>query len=139
MNPKIAERISTRRKQLGMSQNALASEVGVTKQAISNYEKGIRTPDFEVLDYLSSALKTSLGYLIGATDDPAPPLPPDYEADQSNVSPSITRQELFDDPDRKALLSFARNGSPEAIRQVNALIDALKATNPDFYEGDDPA
>ena len=25
------------------------------------------------------------------------------------------------------------------VKQVAALIDALRATNPDFYDGDDPA
>lgn len=91
MNLKIAERIGMRRRQLGLSQNDLAEDVGITKQAICNYEKGIRTPDFEVLDYLSIALNTSLGYLIGATDDPNPAPPPDFTQAEpplpSNVRP----------------------------------------------------
>ena len=91
MNPKIAERIGLLRQQLGMPQNQLADAVGVTKQAISNYEKGIRTPDFEILEYLADALHTTLGYLIGATNDPNPLPPPDYEKSAptlpSNVRP----------------------------------------------------
>lgn len=49
------------------------------------------------------------------------------------------REELADDPDRKALLNLARYGSAQDVKQVAALIDALRATNPDFYDGDDPA
>ena len=49
------------------------------------------------------------------------------------------REEEREDPDRKALFMLSKYGSAKDIRQVNALIDALKATNPDFYDGDDPA
>ena len=34
---------------------------------------------------------------------------------------------------------LAKNGSSKDVKQVVAIIDALKATNPDFYDGDDPA
>ena len=49
------------------------------------------------------------------------------------------REELADDPDRKAPLNLARYGSAQDVRAVASLIDALRATNPDFYDGDDPA
>ena len=124
MNRVIAERIAARRKQLGKSQAQLAEDINITKQAVSNYEKGLRTPDFETLDNLAEALHTTLGYLIGA--DAADP------AQQA-------REELAEDPDRKALLNLARYGSAQDVKQVAALIDALRATNPDFYDGDDPA
>ena len=124
MNRVIAERIAARRKQLGKSQAQLAEDVNITKQAVSNYEKGLRTPDFETLDNLAEALHTTLGYLIGADSvDPA----------------QQAREELAEDPDRKALLNLARYGSAQDVRQVAALIVALKKTNPDFYDGDDPA
>lgn len=43
------------------------------------------------------------------------------------------------DPDRRVLLKLAQNGTAQDVRQAVALIDALRATNPDFYDGDDPA
>ena len=43
------------------------------------------------------------------------------------------------DPDRRVLLKLAKNGTAQDVRQAVALIDALRATNPDFYDGDDPA
>ena len=48
------------------------------------------------------------------------------------------REEQRQDPDRKALFKLSKYGRPEDIRQVNAIIDALRATNPEFYDGDDP-
>jgi transcriptional regulator with XRE-family HTH domain len=49
------------------------------------------------------------------------------------------REELRRDPGRRVLFDLAKNGSAQDIRQAVALIDALKATNPDYYDGDDPA
>ena len=70
------------------------------------------------------------GYLLGVEDTPY----------QSTVDPAQqAREELAEDPDRKALLNLARYGSDRDVKQVAALIDALRATNPDFYDGDDPA
>lgn len=54
-------------------------------------------------------------------------------------STDAARQDLFSDPDRRTLLNLARYGSAQEVRQVSALIDALRATNPEFYDGDDPA
>ena len=99
-------------------------------------------PTIETYSNIASALGMTIDQLFATIDDAPVTLSPLHLfAADSGVSRGLTlaRQDLFDDPDRKALLSFARNGSPEAIRQVNAVIDALKATNPDFYDGDDPA
>ena len=49
------------------------------------------------------------------------------------------REELADDPDRKALLDFARYGTAQEVRAVVSLIDTFRATNSDEYDGDDPA
>lgn len=141
MNPNIAKRISLRRRQLGMSQSDLAAAIGVTKQAISNYEKGIRTPDFELLEYMTDALHTNLGYLIGSSNDPSPRPSPEYEFDSATQENDLwrRREELRRDPKRRMLLALAENGTDKDVDAAVALIDALKAANPDFYDGDDPA
>ena len=70
MNAKIGPRLARVRKLRNMTQGQLAERVGVTKQTISNYENGVRMPDFEILDAISIALNTTLSYLIGSSDDP---------------------------------------------------------------------
>ena len=70
MNAKIGPRLARVRKLRNMTQGQLAERVGVTKQTISNYENGVRMPDFETLDAISIALNTTLSYLIGSSDDP---------------------------------------------------------------------
>jgi len=49
----------------GMSQEALAKAIGVTQQAIWNYENGIREPDLDTLRKLTEALDCTLEDLIG--------------------------------------------------------------------------
>jgi transcriptional regulator with XRE-family HTH domain len=68
---KLGERIRTRRKQLGMSQEDLASYMSTIQRQISHYETGDNSPTAEVLVRLAQALETSLDYLVGLTDDPS--------------------------------------------------------------------
>lgn len=49
------------------------------------------------------------------------------------------RDQLRRDPRRRILFDLAENGTEKDIDAAVALIDALKKTNPDFYDGDDPA
>lgn len=120
----IGEKIQNLRQKRGWSQEDLASRAGIGRSALGNYEAGIRGIGLDVLEQIADAFGISLGELVNSGES--------SDAQQA-------REELADDPDRKALLDFARNGSASSIKQVRALIDALRATNPDFYDGDDPA
>ena len=62
------DRLRTLRKQKHLSQEQLASLLGVTKQAISHYERGTREPDRETYLALSDILNVSLDYLMCKTD-----------------------------------------------------------------------
>lgn len=144
-NTKVGSRIKQARELRKLSQAQLAQKLGVTKQTISNYENGVRTPDFEMVDTLSYVLNVSMAFLIGATEEPGDyPKPNEDESYFDPLAPAdedpwTLREELRQDPNRKALLKLARNGTAQDVRQAVALIDALRATNPDFYDGDDPA
>lgn len=65
------ERLNSTRKAKGMSQEALAEAVGVSRQAVSKWETGEAKPDVEKMVTLCTALDVSLDYLyLGKTDDP---------------------------------------------------------------------
>ena len=57
------------RTEKGITQTALAETVGVTGQAICNYEVGIREPNLETLRNLAAALEVTVDELIGDNDD----------------------------------------------------------------------
>lgn len=109
------------RLRLGLSQAELAQRAGKKRSAIGNYESGVREPDYDTLAALARALEVSVAQLLD--DDEAL-----WEL----------REDLRRDPDRRILFSLARHGTDQQVRQAVALIDALKKTNPDFYDGDDP-
>lgn len=65
----IGQRIASARGFKRMSQEALGESVGVSKQTISGWETGWRTPDGEKLSLLCVILDCSADYLLGLSDD----------------------------------------------------------------------
>lgn len=61
---KIGERIKYYRKKEGMTQNELANALGVSFQAVSNWERGIAPPDIDNLILLSRRFNVLLDTLI---------------------------------------------------------------------------
>lgn len=55
----------------GLSQQVLASRLGLSKQAVSNYESGANTPTFQILLQLSRELGVTLDCLAGMDSRPA--------------------------------------------------------------------
>lgn len=55
----------------GLSQQVLASKLGLSKQAVSNYESGANTPTFHILLQLSRELGVSLDCLSGLDSSPS--------------------------------------------------------------------
>ena len=53
------------RKQAGVTQQALADYLGISRQAYANYENGNRSPDYQTLKKLSSYFSVSVDYLLG--------------------------------------------------------------------------
>ncbi len=60
----IGEKIQKLRKQRGLSQEALAEKVTVTRQTISKWELGQSTPDLDFIAQLSDIFNVSSDYLI---------------------------------------------------------------------------
>ena len=68
--PMICDRIRHYREKLGMEQKALAAMVGVTANAVSNWERGRARPDVNLLPDICEALQITLYQLYGL-DDPS--------------------------------------------------------------------
>ena len=68
--PMICDRIRHYREKLGMEQKALATMVGVTANAVSNWERGRARPDVNLLPDICEALQITLYQLYGL-DDPS--------------------------------------------------------------------
>ena len=66
----FAERLRQTRKDKQMTQEDLAKKVGVNKQSISQYERGVRRPDLDILSKIAQELALTTDYLIGKNDEP---------------------------------------------------------------------
>lgn len=66
----LAEKIYQARKKAGLSQEALADALGVTRQAVSKWETGKSVPDTENLRRMAQVLAVSADYFLG--EAPAP-------------------------------------------------------------------
>lgn len=95
------DRLRATRKQKQISQEKLADLLGLTKQAISHYERGTRFPtNPDILLAISDILNVSTDYLMGKTD--------------------ITTQLLSES--EFALLTAYRHASKDTRAAINAIL-----------------
>lgn len=119
------------RKQRKLNQYDLAEAMGMSQATIASWENGTRKPDIEAIAKMAEFFNTTTDALLGVR----------AAGEQSPEDRELweLREAARRDPDRNVLLKLAKNGTAQDVRQAVALIDALRATNPDFYDGDDPA
>ena len=60
----IGQRLKVRRKELDLTQDYVASVLGITRQTMSNWENGRSYPDIERIIRLSDVYKLSLDELL---------------------------------------------------------------------------
>lgn len=107
MNVEIAERLAARRKLAGLSQEALAEKLGVSRQAVSKWERSESSPDTDNLIALAKLYGVSLDELL-------------------YVDESIEDDVAFEAADRaEARIAKAANGvaQPDAARFDGAAAD----------------
>jgi transcriptional regulator with XRE-family HTH domain len=88
MNMEIANRLCEIRKKKGLSQEALAEHIGVSRQAISKWERAESSPDIETLIHLAQLYNVTLDELVSpnesnsqlSTQENGLVIPVDYEA-----------------------------------------------------------
>lgn len=64
----IGSRIAIARKAAGLNQEELAAAVGVHRQTISRYERGVLVPDANEICAMVSTLNCSADFLLGFSD-----------------------------------------------------------------------
>ena len=69
------QRLRDLREVNGKKQSEIAALLNCTQQAYSTYERGERDIPSKVLIKLADYYNTSVDYLLGRTDNPAPPAP----------------------------------------------------------------
>ena len=68
---KLSEKIYACRRRAGLSQEALADRLGVSRQSVSKWETGESTPDIAKLPALAAAFGVSVDWLLSEEGFPA--------------------------------------------------------------------
>ena len=71
----FGEKLHRLRREKGMSQEALAGKLGVSRQAVSRWERGTARPDTANLARLAQVLGVALGDFLSGAGHPSPPCP----------------------------------------------------------------
>lgn len=116
----LGQRLRAARLKKELTQDAVAAKVGITFQALSNYERDVRDPDTDILTRLASLYGVSADYLLGR-DDVIAELPGAY---------------LPGDTVRLPVLGTIKAGQPIiAINEIIGyeLVDKKQINNGDFF------
>lgn len=135
----FSTRLRELRIQNNMSQQELADKIHVTKQTISQYERGIREPDYDYLLALCDIFNVSVDYILGKADVTARFLKAKdletlaHPSSHYYTNPETARiaQQIYDDSDMRILFDAARDSKPEDLQMAADLLKRLKGTNPD--------
>ena len=110
-------RLRELRKQSDYSQLDLATRLGVSKQTISQYERGVREPDYDNLLALCDIFNVSADYLLGKADVTLRLLTTE-ELERLNNSSIIT-------PDESAFLAGYRSLNADGRQEARSHMDYL--------------
>ena len=81
----VGQRIAQKRKELGLSQEALGEQLGVSRQSIYKWESDTVLPEVEKLIALSRMFSVSVGWLLGEED---------AETGEEGPAPELTDTQL---------------------------------------------
>lgn len=96
-NKVIGERIETRRKQLGLTLDDIAREIGVAKSTIQRYERGtIETIKLPVIEAIANIMSVNPAWLCGKTDDMEPEKKSNNNGTHKRKLHSVARLESAD-------------------------------------------
>ena len=81
----LGQRIAQKRKELGLSQEGLGEQLGVSRQAIYKWESDASLPEIDKLITLSRIFSVSVGWLLGVEEAPSPAEPPSGELTEAQL------------------------------------------------------
>ncbi|MFB9278538.1 helix-turn-helix domain-containing protein [Cohnella cellulosilytica] len=120
----IGSRLAFLRDQRGLTQEELAASLGISRAALSHYEKSRREPDTETLGKIADLFQVSIDYLVGRTPHPQTTLDPEIRqfADELELSD----EQILD---HFALTVDGRKLTAEEARRFIAFVRAERNMN----------
>jgi transcriptional regulator with XRE-family HTH domain len=121
----IGNRLAFLRDQRGLTQEELATSLGISRASLSHYEKNRREPDTETLGKIADLFQVSIDYLVGRTPQSTVTL--DSEVRQFTDELELADTEILE---HFALTIDGRKLSAEEARRFIAFVRAERNMNP---------
>ncbi len=115
----MKNRIALLRTNRHYTQDEMASLLGISRAALSHYEKGRREPDYETLIKIADLFGVTLDYIMRRTDDPTIKLDP--EVAQLADSVELSDEQIFN---KLTLKIDGRELTPEEAKRFIAFVRA---------------
>lgn len=112
----FAERLKELRNLKGMYQGEIAQILGVTRQAVSQYERGEREPSYEMLEKLADYFNVDMNYLLGREDRSTYYIDPEV----AEIADFLHKH-----PDHKTLFEASKNLTKEDLQFVIGMIERM--------------
>lgn len=121
----IAIRIKRARKDAKMTQAEAAARLGITYQAISNYERGITRIDTDTLVKLCSVYGVTVNEILG-TASYASSIADSLSPIDAELNEYL--ELLKNRPECRMLFSLTKDATKEEVEKAVAIIEALRKT-----------
>ena len=120
----IGEKIKQYRLKNGWTQQELGSKIGISKNAIGNYEKGIRSPKKDTMFDLASAFKISIDDLF-----------PQIKKDSSTANPLTKTPDLLTQQINYTVVQLTTHNKKIVLRTSEELLDSQeREVNEELFE-----
>lgn len=112
------DKILALREKLGLTQEEVASKIGISRASLSHYEKNRRTPDYKVMTQLADFFHVTVDYLLGRSPEA---LPGEASLHQLSASLELTDHQLLDQ------FSFTIDGRKLTLEESQRFIAFIRA------------
>ena len=120
----IGEKIKQYRLKNGWTQQELGSKIGISKNAIGNYEKGIRSPKKDTMFDLASAFKISIDDLF-----------PQIKKDSSTANPLPKNPDLLTQKINDTVVQLTTHNKKIVLRTSEELLEGQeREVNEELFE-----
>ena len=113
----FSEKLAALRRERGLTQAELAAQLGISKSAVSMYERGNREPELELLESMADYFQVGVSTLLGR-----------QESALVNGDAVLTGylESLRDRPELRMLFSVTKNATREDVEAAVKIIEALR-------------
>lgn len=116
----VATNLQKIRTKAGVSQQAAADCLGISRQAYSHYEVGRRKPDYETLLKLAEFFGVSVLEILGAPDEKKSPVPEgERRVNEEDIKFALFGDAAIDDELYEEVKAFARFAKERKEKRSN--------------------